>query len=322
MEITEEIIYLSGFAPLIQLWAGICLLFFYEGLLKESPLDAYRKQTKELYDNFMAKYQDYIDTEKMPQCDYYLGTKWEDFLPTIKNMAALSFFYSVMVLAYIGIETNPLYENRYMALQVTNAIMILYMALSIFRTHWGLFHTYLTPILYFAGILLYFHFFPDINEWCLDNSLRIGDNLSRTTISVTTIFTCIIGLFFILLHLGIDYIVLSRRRRSFTVISTNFELLVSVKLKQASITELPVNLKKKISKKISAGVLNDGDYTTEKLNKYIQEEINDELDSFTTPWYRLIWRKGKKAFCQLIGVIFRRIMNLLRKKQQKPQRVP
>lgn len=314
MEITEEIIYLSGFAPLIQLWAGICLLFFYEGLLKESPLDAYRKQTKSLYDNFMAKYQDYIDTEKMPQCDYYLGTKWEDFLPTIKNMAALSFFYSVMVLAYIGIEMNPLYEERFLALQVTNAAMILYMAFSIFRTHWGLFHRYLTPILYFVVILLYFHFFPEFNECCLNYGLQIGDNLSRTTISVTTIFTCIIGLFFILLHLGIDYIVLSRRRRSFTAISTNFELLVSVKLKQSSITELPDNLKKKISKKISAGVLNDGDYTAEKLNKYIQEEINEELDSFTTPWYRLLWRKNKKFFGQLIDAIFSKIKFFIKRK--------
>lgn len=311
MESTEEIIYLSGFAPLIQLWAGICLLFFYEGLLKESPLDAYRKQTKILYDNFMAKYQDYIDTEKMPQCDYYLGTKWEDFLPTIKNMAALSFFYSVLVLAYIGIEKNPLYEDRYMVLQITNPVIILYMALSIFRTHWRLFHTYITPILYFIGILLYFHFYPDFNDWCLNNCLRIGDNLSRSTISVTTIFTCIIGLFFILIHLGIDYIVLSRRRSSFTAISTNFEWLVSVKLKQARITELPENLKKKFSIKISTGVMNEGDYTAEMLNKYIQEEINDELDSFTTPWYLLLWRRGKKLISQLIGFIWGKVKQLI-----------
>ena len=147
---------------------------------------------------------------------------------------------------------------------------------------------------------MYFHFFPELNEWFLNNGLRIGDNLSRTTISVTTIFTCIIGLFFILIHLGIDYIVLSRRKRSFTSISTNFELLVSVKLKQVSITELPDNLKKKISKKISAGVLNDGDYTADKLNKYIQEEINDELDSFTTPWYRLLWRMIERLFHDII----------------------
>ena len=311
MDITEEIIYLSGFAPLIQLWAGICLLFFYEGLLKESPLDAYRKQTKDLYDNFTAKYQDYIDIEKMPQCDYYLGTKWEDFLPTIKNMAALSFFYSVMVLAYIGIEKNPLYEDRFMALQITNAAIIIYMAFSIFRTHWRLFHTYITPILYFVGILLYFHFYPDVNAWCLNKCLRIGDNLSRSTISVTTIFTCIIGLFFILMHLGVDYVVLSKRRKSFTTISTNFEWLVSVKLKQARITELPDNLKKKFSIKISSGVLNEGEYTAEMLNKYIQEEINDELDSFTTPWYRLLWRKGNKFFCHLVVAISSKVKNLI-----------
>ena len=188
------------------------------------------------------------------------------------------------------------------------------MALSIFRTHWCLFHTYITPILYFIGILLYFHFYIDFNDWCLNNGLRIGDNLSRSTISVTTIFTCIIGLFFILIHLGIDYIVLSRRRSSFTAISTNFEWLVSVKLKQARITELPDNLKKKFSIKISTGVLNEGEYTAEMLNKYIQEEINDELDSFTTPWYLLLWRKGKKLFCQLIGFILGKIKNLIRRK--------
>ena len=312
MEFVGDNIYLSGFAPLIQLWAGICLLFFYEGLLKESPLDAYRKETKNLYDNFMTKYQDYIDTDKMPQCDYYLGTKWEDFLPTIKNMAALSFFYSILVLAYIGIEHNPLYTDRFMALQITNVAILLYMLLSIFRTHWKIFHTYITPIIFFSAILIYFHFFPALNEWFVNSVFCFGESWSRSVITVTTIFTCVIGLFLILIHLGVDYVVLTRRKQSFTTISKNYEWLVNVRMKMASITDLPDNLKKKFSKRISEGVLNEGDFTAEMLNKYISEEINEELDSFTTPWYILLWRKLCMGFHKCFSIV---IQGLLKKKK-------
>ena len=48
----------TGFAPLIQIWAGICLLFFYEGLLKKSPLDSTLKQIENLYNDFVSRYQD------------------------------------------------------------------------------------------------------------------------------------------------------------------------------------------------------------------------------------------------------------------------
>ena len=100
-EVTEELIELSGFAPLIQIWAGICLLFFYETLLKKFPLEKTKEQTKALFDEFTANYQVYIEPEKMPQFESFQGTKWEaNFLPTIRNMAALSSFFSVFVHVY------------------------------------------------------------------------------------------------------------------------------------------------------------------------------------------------------------------------------
>ena len=39
METPESTLYLTSFAPLIQLWAGICLLFFYCELLDKSPFE-------------------------------------------------------------------------------------------------------------------------------------------------------------------------------------------------------------------------------------------------------------------------------------------
>lgn len=40
---------LTPFAALIQLWAGICLLFLYESLLTKSPISSFQNKNKELF---------------------------------------------------------------------------------------------------------------------------------------------------------------------------------------------------------------------------------------------------------------------------------
>lgn len=48
----QQALPLSDFAPLIQLWAGICLLFYYEKeILNESPLEKFQQKISDQFDN-------------------------------------------------------------------------------------------------------------------------------------------------------------------------------------------------------------------------------------------------------------------------------
>lgn len=68
-------IMLVNFAPLIQLWAGICLLFFYEPILKNFPLSKLYEEKQNLIVSFLGKYQAYLDDEKLMKGYRMIRTK-------------------------------------------------------------------------------------------------------------------------------------------------------------------------------------------------------------------------------------------------------
>lgn len=288
----EKTIRLTGFAPLIQLWAGICLLFFYEILLKKFPLENNRKQTEKLFNDFAANYQGYVEPERMPQLENYLGTKWDDHcLPTIKNMASVSFFYSVFILACIGVEGTSLSANRIGALQVADWTVIAYMTIAILCTRWKIFHTYWTPVLYVIGLIVYYHVFPGLNDWMLGMGWRVGPLMSVTHVTVLTLFALASPLFLILLHLFYDWIVFIRRSRSFTRLNNDFDKISAVIIGMSKPADLPKKLFKKVMKKVSEDVKKGEQITTTNMKRYLEMEIKEEFDTFVTKWYARWWRK-------------------------------
>lgn len=66
----NEVLYLQGFAPLIQLWAGICLLFFYESLLDKSPFSSLCKEIRQLYQDFINQYNGLIPSTVISADEY------------------------------------------------------------------------------------------------------------------------------------------------------------------------------------------------------------------------------------------------------------
>lgn len=290
---SNECLYLSEFASLIQLWAGICLLFFYEGLLQKSPFSTYRNKIKELYSNFTMKYLNFLPTDKVVDGEEYVGVKWENILPTIKNIASLSFFYSVFILAYIGIESKEQYIDSYQALQITNIIVCIYLILSIVFIKAKIFHTYLTSICLFVFIIIYFHFHILVNTFCCKYIINLGEYLSRTYITVFTIFSCIGGVVLILLRLLWDYLTLKRMEQSITKIDKNFECLTK---EYMGITQqnLPTKLENRIKKKAWNTIKTEHELSKDKFNTYIAEEIVEEFEKFTTSWVVFLCRKVKK----------------------------
>lgn len=295
-EVTEELIELSGFAPLIQIWAGICLLFFYESLLKKFPLEKTKEQTKALFDEFTANYQVYIEPEKMPQFESFQGTKWEaNFLPTIRNMAALSSFFSVFVLACIGIEGTSLYEMRLPAIQIINIAIWFYMVVAILFTGFKIFHTYWTCVIYTLLLIVFYHLFPYINEWMISKEWIIGEPLSERKITVMTLFTCASPLPLVLFHLFYDWLIFRKRRGNLKEINENFGLMTQVMFNMAKPADFPKKLQKKILKRVKDAVLDKGEVNAKDINDYLTEEIKYEFDAFTSSWLNRMWRKWRPS---------------------------
>lgn len=70
---------LINFAPLIQLWAGICLLFFYEPLLTKFPLTKLQEEKQTLITDFLGKYQAYLTNEQLAEGYKMLKSTWDIF---------------------------------------------------------------------------------------------------------------------------------------------------------------------------------------------------------------------------------------------------
>lgn len=113
METNSVVLDLQFFTPLIQLWAGICLLFFYQPFLKRFPLRAQLfKISDEIDLLFNVELQGVLIDESGRPKYLYTRINWDEFFLNIKNMAALTFFYCIFLLTYLGIEKN--YNDRHL----------------------------------------------------------------------------------------------------------------------------------------------------------------------------------------------------------------
>ncbi|MBR5087723.1 MAG: hypothetical protein IKX31_12045 [Muribaculaceae bacterium] len=237
MESKDAILYLSSFAPLIQLWAGICLLFFYCELLDKSPFNSAKTQLfklyGEIYDELTTKYQVFIpENDSIYNCDLDMlkeDKHWDYFRASIYCMAVFSFFYSLIILILAGIEKHNEYGIYFQALQTTNTIALIYFLLNriLYKTVWGQSKLYAILCAMCLGLYVPFHFI-------IIEKIQIGYSWSHTSISVYTLFTCISGLFLILIHLCVDWYTIYRCKKSIKRIKKNFNLWIKLPFKKSS----------------------------------------------------------------------------------------
>ena len=225
MRFEADSIHLTNFAPLIQLWAGICLLFFYENFVIKSPLASAVKALADQYDKFLFRYMIYFNDNDW-NTDFSKD-KWENFMPVIKNLAALSFLYSVFILAYIGIEPNSEFcRNNHCALEVMNFAILIFMLIDIMMNGVTKFHTYWVPTIEILLIILYFHNHIVINTWLIEHGVYIGEYMTNNEITVFTIFTSISGIFFIFLEIPIMYVGILRKRFSIWLTDRKYKKII------------------------------------------------------------------------------------------------
>ena len=287
---------MTNFAPLIQLWAGFCLLFFYETLFKHSPLANLVEGLKKLHKEFVMEYIDFIPRNEIMDVDKYAKDNWEEhLLPTIKNLASLTFFYSVFILIFIGIENVQGLGDHYIyALQPINWVIVTYAVIAAIFIKAKIFHTYWTPIIGIILIVGYFHKYDHINTWLADHVCCLGEYWSPSAISVFTLFTLFSGLAVVLLRLLAVWCNLNSKQRSLKNLNINCTLLAAVMIRSKNINDLPKKLRNKVQPKINKRLGEEND-TGLVIQESIKEEIQDEYKTLKTGWvqssqYRLrLW---------------------------------
>lgn len=283
----NEVLYLQGFAPLIQLWAGICLLFFYESLLEKSPFSSLCKEIKQLYNDFKNRYNGLIPTDAI-SADEYVKDHWSsNFVPTIKCIASICFFYSVFILAFIGIEGNREYGGiHYCALQVMNTIVWIYLIGAIIFYKFKIFHGFISSIILSVILLLYFHSHFTINDFCVPY-ICCGNVWEQSNITIYTVFTCIGGILLICSRLLVSWLILQCQKWSVHSINKKFRIFADYNLGRIKRDELPQKELKRImeicNEKFSKNEIQAIDATA--FSEAMKEEIAKEYSDFTTRWW-------------------------------------
>lgn len=189
--------FLGNFIQLIQLWAAICVLFFYQRLLEVSPILNKLIELDKIFKNFIGSHQDVATFNKSNQEFIYDPTKWNDFVPRIRNMAAMTFFYCVFLLFYIGIERSleDFYPVKHPSFLIcSNILIIIYVIVCSLKDH-RMFQKYWAPVLYIIAILVFF-----ISYKFLHNAIKWFFNYAHMhtwVLGCVTVGLTVVTLFFL-----------------------------------------------------------------------------------------------------------------------------
>ena len=283
MQYTDDL-FLTSFAPLLQIWGGICVLFFYHDLFAKSPLK--NKWMKSLlglkeccFSLFTPKYKELLPEEIDPESlsssieekvdSDYTGPLWQIVRRAVYNLAKFGFFHVIILLLYIGFECFSPFKEMYHALLLTNLIAILYIVLNfglykkrLIQSDWGL---YLFVGLMGAGLI----FYPIIYNNCVCfRELTIRVSISRTTVSyLTLVLSTISYLIALLAYIIRGVITISKCNWAIERINRDFEYWTAIPLKK-----IPLRIRVKL-----LFPKNDGDYLKktgrDQIGEYLKEEI-------------------------------------------------
>ena len=202
-------LFLTGFAPLLQIWGGICLLFFYLEFLNKSPLTKRWKKSiddlKECCEILLTKYKDLLydpdglldfycdlDTINVNKCRMH---KWEKARAAVYSLAKFAFFHVVILLAYCGFEGYGLCECLYPSLLVVDLIAVIYIIVAFvsydcmfIRHDWGL---YLCVALMVLSMLAY-HIIVSSSP-CLQSAIKLL--VPRTLVTIISLAICLFAYF-------------------------------------------------------------------------------------------------------------------------------
>lgn len=283
----ECFVELTGFAPLIQLWAGICLLFFYMELLRDSPFKALLAKIENQYTIFLSQYNGLLPSDVLSAKEYAKDSWNISAQPAIKCIAINCFFYSVVILAYIGLEPyDKVQPCHYCTLQILDFMEWVFNIAVIIFWHKPIFHQIRTSVCFFIVLIAMLFFFPHINALCVAH-FTVGDFYERTLITYFSLVTCFSGLVIVIIRIGISYLTLLYRSWALLKIYKQFSFFADYCIGRIKLKDLPKNIRDSIMKRCcnAFSESEENAITTETVKKYMKEEVKDEYDAFTHKWW-------------------------------------
>lgn len=100
-----EYVDISGFATIIQLWAAICVLCFYDKLLKNWTKSKRRSHFCDILTDLQNKFADVLSKSDAQAINAMISS-YENFDKSVKYVGKLSFCYCMLLLVVIALNTS------------------------------------------------------------------------------------------------------------------------------------------------------------------------------------------------------------------------
>lgn len=275
---------ISPYSPLIQLLAGFYLLFWYERFFIQNPLHAQNNIICTSISNFILRYQGLISVDHYNEIEVKIkkmSANWDKYSLTIRKIYFVYFIYCLILLIYIGSEDiilRPIYHYGLQFIFVGTIIYSILMCLSIKKVR-RILRKYESITIYFLILIFLYCFFYQINNWLDSLGMCYFKNMNISLISLLSVFTCFIGILITLFHIFVTYTRLFSFKRIETRLSNYIINLLDVMI-NGDANKLPSRAKRKYSL-----WLEKNNYDVSKLDKFVKEEVDKELNNIIDPCF-------------------------------------
>lgn len=128
----SRVMLLSSYAPFVQLMAGLYLLFFYTTVLtKTRPLESAQARMVDNLSKIVVSWNAYLDEKEFERDKMAFNESWSRYREAVGGVAKFSFFYSIVLLIYAGIEAVDNLTN-YKALLIDASLYVVYTVITLF----------------------------------------------------------------------------------------------------------------------------------------------------------------------------------------------
>lgn len=300
----EKELYLYNFAPLIQLWAGICLLFFYEKLFRENnPFEKWKKSCagkvvqihNVIRQKAATRYQSFFIGKDIPEKlkEETLGgiedPYWLIFRKYIYNTAILSFFYAIIVLIYIGVEKYKfLIDFQYytVLLVLNTAIIFYFIVLTVFYRKERM-QKLINHAVFLLFLVLYLHLHRHLMSFLAELNVIGRWQISQTWTTIYTIAACLSGMICVLLNVVLVKIDLWSKNRDAKNLEDKFDRLTTFPFEWGSYKKRHPVISYKIICGVAAKVAQDSS------GNCVLRFINRALTFFFMAIASDLWNGGK-----------------------------
>lgn len=284
---------LAPYGPLIQLLAGIYLLFLYERFFRKNPLTLQQTGIKEALNNFINQYQGNLSPDQVKNAQNFIYSreiKWKNFSTTIKRIYLLSFLFCVFLLIYVGTENIEEISKYHYALQAMDGGVLLYsITLWLLYQKKHLLKKFISVIIVFFILVILFHQFNNLNTFFISHNIILLNQLSTNQITILSLILCFTGIIVSCTHITLTFIHTYIIKRRIRRLSTNVGLLVDILMKRKKTNQLPKKLQNRIS-----NWLIDNNLNSSGFRDFLQQEVNIEFNSFMNSTFT--FEKLKKIF--------------------------